>query len=588
MHLANRLVLCTLFLTGLHVMAKPKALMIAGGCCHDYANQKDIIPDILQKNGLDFDWTSVVESKSRDHKNSVYESPDWIDGYNLVVHNECYGGIKDDAFVEAIAKAHGDSGVPALIVHCSLHSYRNAKTNEWRKFVGVTSMRHEARYPLEVTPVTKDHAAIVGFPDTWQTPNGELYIIEKVWDHTIPLAQAYGKETKKNHVVIWANTYGKARIFGTSLGHHNETMLDPEYGKFLATGAKWAMGSDAGTKETKMTIPPSYLTYNNLPMGTAEKPLVMRTFVRNPGLDKELVLPNHSSGHPSPKYSPGSGRESSGSYRLLNGIPAAIAVNAGPALSYAWDTTECRLLYGWANGFLDMTNYWGEKESGRRRSYGYTPYLKGFLFYKAQGQHPISVNGKSVARFGAPRYVGYSLKNGHPVFDFKAGNHELSIAVKPGKAAQTIELTILEKSGAKLAFGSPKTPVEIVAHKPGTLTVLIRPNAGEQHDGYRTEALKIDNATVATGEKLFSNLGCIACHTTDGGNNHGPTLKGLFGANRSFVEGGSAKVDAAYLRESIENPHAKTVAGYPKGMMPPYELEAAAYDSLILFIKQLR
>ena len=401
--------------TALHGAPPIKALMIAGGCCHDYPKQKDIIPSILKQNGIDFDWTIVAEGKGRDHKNSAYSKPGWINGYDLVVHNECYGGITDVDFINGIAKAHGDSGVPAIIIHCSLHSYRNAKTDEWRKFVGVTSMRHEAKYQLDVKPIITDHPAIAGFPKNWHTPNGELYVIGKVWGNTIPLAHAFGKGTKKNQVCIWANTYGKARVFGTSLGHHNETMLDPQYGKFLATGARWAMSAlpKAKAVKTKSTKPSTgqatssgYLTFDTQPMGTAEKPLIMRTFVRNPGLDAKLVLPNHSTGLPSPKYSHGSGRESSSQYSTLNGIPAAIAVNAGPALSYTWDTTECRLLYSWANGFLDMANYWGDKKSGRRKGFGYTPYLKGFLFYKALGKHPISINGKSVAEFGAPKYVG--------------------------------------------------------------------------------------------------------------------------------------------------------------------------------------
>ena len=47
-------------------------------------------------------------------------------------------------------------------------------------------------------------------------------------------------------------------------------------------------------------------------------------------------------------------------------------------------------------------------------------------------------------------------------------------------------------------------------------------------------------------------------------------------------------IDEAYIRESIENPMAKTVKGYLTGMMPPYKLQEAEYDSLILFIKSVR
>ena len=43
----------------------------------------------------------------------------------------------------------------------------------------------------------------------------------------------------------------------------------------------------------------------------------------------------------------------------IDGIPAAIAVNHAKELSYVWDTTECRLLYAWKDGFLDMSTLLG-------------------------------------------------------------------------------------------------------------------------------------------------------------------------------------------------------------------------------------
>jgi hypothetical protein len=111
-----------------------------------------------------------------------------------------------------------------------------------------------------------------------------------------------------------------------------------------------------------------------------------------------------------PKYSPRSGKEISGKeVKPIAGLPAAIAVNLGKKLSYVWDTTECRLLYAWTDGFLDMKNYWGDKEGGRRKGFNYVPRLFGFVFYKAVGVHPLQVNGKSISSFGSPKYLGYKL-----------------------------------------------------------------------------------------------------------------------------------------------------------------------------------
>ena len=73
------------------------------------------------------------------------------------------------------------------------------------------------------------------------TPNGELYKIERVWPNCIPLAQAWGEDTEKDHTVIWLNTFGRARVFGTSLGHHNETMNNDVWLNLVAKGLLWSV-----------------------------------------------------------------------------------------------------------------------------------------------------------------------------------------------------------------------------------------------------------------------------------------------------------------------------------------------------------
>lgn len=222
--------------------AKPKlqGLIIAGGCCHDYPKQVEIIAQGMSQR-ISIEWDVVREGAARDIKVPVYKNDDWIKPYDIVVHNECYGGVTDVEFVEGIARAHAESGVPAIVIHCSMHSYRNAKTDEWRKLLGVTSRRHEkGGRRLDVTRRV-EHPITTALPQEWKTPNGELYVIEKVWPQTTVLATAYGVDTKKDHPVIWTNQYGKARVFGTTLGHHNETMLSEVWLDTVARGLLWSV-----------------------------------------------------------------------------------------------------------------------------------------------------------------------------------------------------------------------------------------------------------------------------------------------------------------------------------------------------------
>ena len=143
--------------------------------------------------------------------------------------------------LEGIAKAHFD-GVPAVMLHCSTHSYRMAKTDEWRKCLGQTSMSHEKNRDLKVRNVAEEHPIMKGFPNEWLDPKDELYKNEKLWENFKPLATAYGEETKKDHHVIWTNQYGGARVFGTTLGHNNSTMEDPVYLDLVTRGLLWACG----------------------------------------------------------------------------------------------------------------------------------------------------------------------------------------------------------------------------------------------------------------------------------------------------------------------------------------------------------
>ncbi|MFN7141938.1 MAG: ThuA domain-containing protein [Limisphaerales bacterium] len=226
-----------------------RALLITGGCCHDYEAQKKILTNGISARAR-VEWTVVHEATNneRDHEFSVYKQPDWANGYDVIVHNECSGQMTNVAVVERIVEAH-TQGVPAVMIHCSMHSYRNAPTEEWQKLTGVTSVRHQHHAAVEVKNLKPEHPVMRGFPETWLTPNGELYEIEKVWPNTIPLAQAYGTRSKKDHICIWVNTYGKARVFSTTLGHFNEEMDNEIFLGLVTRGLLWACDklSDDGT-----------------------------------------------------------------------------------------------------------------------------------------------------------------------------------------------------------------------------------------------------------------------------------------------------------------------------------------------------
>ncbi|MFT5527509.1 MAG: putative membrane-bound dehydrogenase-like protein, partial [Pirellulaceae bacterium] len=216
-----------------------RALLITGGCCHDYTNQKEIITQGISARAR-VTWTVIQQGGSTtDTKISIYENRDWAKDFDIVVHNECFAGVTDPLWTERVLKPHKD-GLPGIVIHCAMHSYRD-KTDEWFKFCGVTSHRHGAHYSYKVENINKKHPIMDGFGDTWDTPQGELYLISKLWDKTTPLAQSTSRDTKKNEVCVWTNEYGKGRVFGTTIGHHNETMMTPQYLNMLTRGFLWSL-----------------------------------------------------------------------------------------------------------------------------------------------------------------------------------------------------------------------------------------------------------------------------------------------------------------------------------------------------------
>ena len=244
--------------------AKPiRALMITGGCCHDYTRQKNILSEGISArvaklggDGAKVEWTVLQEGDKREHKHSIYSKPDWWKGYDVVVHDECYGFVDDDAFVEGIVKAHGGpaagdkGGVPVVAIHCAVHSYRMAKTRAWSEMLGIRSDKHGPKQDIAVTYAQTDHPITKGLK-AWTSPRDELYNNVKVYDKTTPLAT--GKQGDAEAVVAWTNDYHGTRVFVTTLGHFNETVQSDDFLELVTRGLLWAVGrlDEEKSPETK-------------------------------------------------------------------------------------------------------------------------------------------------------------------------------------------------------------------------------------------------------------------------------------------------------------------------------------------------
>lgn len=90
---------------------------------------------------------------------------------------------------------------------------------------------------------------------------------------------------------------------------------------------------------------------------------------------------------------------------------------------------------------------------------------------------------------------------------------------------------------------------------------------------------------VTRGEELYRKQGCVACHTTDGSRSVGPSFQDNYGHRVTLADGTTVSADEDYLRESIRDPNAKVVQGYPAAMPPFAQLSESEMDALIAYIK---
>jgi type 1 glutamine amidotransferase len=218
-----------------------RALLITGGCCHNYAFQSQALTQAVAK-VANVEWTILQDPRTgTTGEIELYNNPKWADPYDIVIHNECFADTDNPEYIRKITAAH-KAGKPAMVIHCAMHTYRKATIDDWREFLGVTSRRHDhmSKYPVKADDAA--HPIMKGFPDTWTTPSDELYVIEKMWPGAKALATSVSEQDGKTYPCVWVNNYNGTRVFGTTFGHSDETFRDPVYLKLLSQAFLWASG----------------------------------------------------------------------------------------------------------------------------------------------------------------------------------------------------------------------------------------------------------------------------------------------------------------------------------------------------------
>jgi cytochrome c oxidase subunit 2 len=140
------------------------------------------------------------------------------------------------------------------------------------------------------------------------------------------------------------------------------------------------------------------------------------------------------------------------------------------------------------------------------------------------------------------------------------------------------------------------------ATKPGAYRLFCSQYCGTQHSGMIGHIIALEPAEFQTwlsggavavsmataGENLFRKLGCISCHAAND-SGRGPSLVGLLGKAVHLQSGAAVTADENYIRESILEPQAKIVAGYPS-IMPTFKglISEDGIMQIIAYLKSLK
>jgi len=197
---------------------------------------------------------AIREKYPRHHNYSglltLLKQKDFAKGYDAVVYNFCMAGASDLEAAHNIMEQTRTNGVPAMLIHCSMHSfwptYRMgtpniipgntgpAKTSQalvdqwtashpgvtfpaWGDFTGIASSKHGAHTPITYTVVAKDHPATKRITKDFVMKDTELYDNLYQVDGVIPLVSGQQEETKA--VAMWESPQGISKVIGISAGH---------------------------------------------------------------------------------------------------------------------------------------------------------------------------------------------------------------------------------------------------------------------------------------------------------------------------------------------------------------------------------
>lgn len=205
-------------------------ILTSPGVYHNYEQQtQDIGRGIVERANVRFDVSLAEPDRWR--------TTDFSMGYDVLIYNICMADNEDAALIANMRRQTEELGVPAVFIHCTMHSFR--ETDLWWPLLGLQSKEHEPLRPLRQIQ-EGSHPILTGIPEDWVLPEDELYInLDFIGQRLLSTVGEDGTP----HTTAWIAYHGLTPVFGTTLGHSEETMKNNAFQRLIANAVLFVTGN---------------------------------------------------------------------------------------------------------------------------------------------------------------------------------------------------------------------------------------------------------------------------------------------------------------------------------------------------------
>jgi len=107
---------------------------------------------------------------------------------------------------------------------------------------------------------------------------------------------------------------------------------------------------------------------------------------------------------------------------------------------------------------------------------------------------------------------------------------------------------------------------------------------------YQSKKQQLATKVAPPGAQIYTDKGCVACHSIDGSTRVGPSFKGLIGKMETVLRNGQEQtvvVDEAYVRNYILHPNADVIKGF-QPIMPVISMTDDEIHAVVGYLKELK